>query len=123
VEVPDDVAQVPEDAQVMASGLASKVLVPGVGTTKPTGKSKVKVHYSGWTFEGRMFDSTITRGQVAEFQLSRVIPGLREGLQLMVVGEKRRFWVPAKLGYDESGGTTKAPAGALVFDIELLSFR
>ena len=98
-------------------------LVGHRGAVKPGPKSKVKVHYSGWTTDGRMFDSSVARGQVAEFQVSRVILGLTEGLQLMVVGEKRRFWIPGKLGYGESGGSESAPAGAIVFDVELIAIR
>ena len=123
IEAPENVAEVPADAEVSPTGLASRVLEAGTGAVKPVPKSKVKVHYSGWTADGRMFDSSVARGQVAEFQVSRVILGLTEGLQLMVVGEKRRFWIPGKLGYGESGGSTSAPAGAIVFDVELIAIR
>ncbi len=123
IEAPEDVAEVPSDAEVSSTGLASRVLEVGTGAVKPGPKSKVKVHYSGWTADGRMFDSSVVRGQVAEFQVSRVILGLTEGLQLMVVGEKRRFWIPGKLGYGESGGSASAPAGAIVFDVELIAIR
>ena len=75
------------------------------------------VNYSGWTTDGKLFDSTVTRGKPATFGLDRVIKGWTEGVQLMVVGEKRRFWIPEKLAY---GGKPGYPAGMLVFDIELV---
>src|SRR5688572_17138013 len=89
---PPDVAAAPADAERTASGLASKVLTRGTGTEHPTATSTVTVHYSGWTTDGQMFDSSATRGRPATFPLNRVIPGWTEGVQLMVVGEKRRLW-------------------------------
>lgn len=115
--VPEDVAGPPEDAERTESGLASKVLQPGTGDTHPTAQSVVQVHYSGWTTDGEMFDSSVTRGQPATFPLSGVIAGWTEGVQLMVVGERRRFWIPEELAYQ---GRPGAPAGMLVFDVELL---
>jgi peptidylprolyl isomerase len=116
---PADVAAAPADAKKTASGLAYKVLTPGTGTAHPTRDDEVKVHYTGWTTDGKRFDSSVERGEPASFPLGRVIPGWTEGVQLMVVGEKTRFWIPAELAYGESpqGG---APAGTLVFDVELL---
>jgi len=114
---PPDVAAPPADAAVTASGLASKVLTPGTGTDHPTATDTVKVHYSGWTTDGNMFDSSVVRDRPAVFPLNRVIPGWTEGLQLMVEGEKRRFWIPAKLAYE---GKHARPQGMLVFDVELL---
>ncbi len=116
-ETPADVAAAPKDAQKTESGLAYKVLTKGKGTQKPTAASTVTVNYSGWTTDGKMFDSSITRGQPATFPLSRVIPGWTEGLQLMVAGEKTRFWIPKELAYNDSPGK---PAGMLVFDVELI---
>ena len=118
--VPEDVAGPPREAEYTRSGLASKVLAPGTGTEHPKRSSTVTVHYSGWTTDGQMFDSSVMRGQAATFPLTRVIRGWTEGLQLMVVGEKRRFWIPEKLAY---GGQAGAPQGMLVFDVELLSFE
>lgn len=117
---PDDVAAAPADAQKTASGLASKVLRPGTGATHPGAEDLVEVNYTGWTTDGKMFDSSVVRGTPVRFPLNRVIKGWTEGVQLMVAGEKRRFWIPAELAY----GTTPppgAPAGTLVFDVELLS--
>ena len=119
---PADVAAPPKDAQRTASGIASKVLTPGKGKEHPTGTSQVTVHYTGWTTDGKMFDSSVQRGAPATFPLNRVIKGWTEGVQLMVVGEKRRFWIPGKLAYDESP-RPGAPKGMLVFDIELISIK
>ena len=117
--VPEDVAAIPVSAEVRESGLASRKLSNGTGSTHPTKADMVTVHYSGWTTDGEMFDSSVMRGAPATFGLGQVIPGWTEGVQLMVEGEKRRFWIPAKLAYGENpqGG---APAGTLVFDVELV---
>ena len=117
---PEDVAAPPAAAEVTKSGLASKVLAAGSGENHPKKSSKVTVHYTGWTTDGKMFDSSVVRGQPATFGLNQVIAGWTEGLQLMVEGEKRRFWIPEKLAYQ---GMPGRPAGMLVFDVELLSFQ
>ncbi len=114
---PPDVAGPPPNAEVTRSGLASKLLVPGSGETHPRRSSTVTVHYSGWTTDGELFDSSVSRGGPATFRLDEVIPGWTEGLQLMVEGEKRRLWIPEKLAYRGRAGR---PAGMLVFDVELL---
>jgi FKBP-type peptidyl-prolyl cis-trans isomerase len=119
-EVPADVAAPPADAAKTESGLAYKVLKPGTGTQKPKPTDMVEVHYSGWTTDGNMFDSSVSRGKPTSFPLNRVIKGWTEGLQLMVVGEKTRFWIPVELAYDNQPGK---PAGMLVFDVELLSIK
>jgi peptidylprolyl isomerase len=80
----------------------------------------VTVHYTGWTTDGQMFDSSVTRGEPATFQLSQVIAGWTEGVQLMTEGEKARFWIPQELAYKGQPG---APAGTLVFDVELLKIE
>jgi len=116
---PDDVKAPPADATKTASGLAYKVLKPGTGKDKPTLADSVEVHYTGWTTDGRMFDSSVKRGQPAKFPVGGVIKGWTEGLQLMTVGEKARFWIPADLAYGESPAGGR-PAGMLVFDVELL---
>ena len=118
---PDDVAAPPEDAETTASGLAHKLLEAGTGTQHPGASDYVIVHYSGWLTDGTMFDSSVTRGEPARFPLDGVISGWTEGLQLMVPGEKRRFWIPANLGYG-SGGRPGIPGNSmLVFDVELRS--
>jgi peptidylprolyl isomerase len=114
---PADVAAPPADATKTASGLATKVLQPGTGKEHPSKEDLVKIHYTGWTTDGKMFDSSVARNQPSTFPVSRVIPGFSEGLQLMVAGEKRRLWIPEALAYKGQAGR---PAGMLVFDIELL---
>jgi len=121
--VPEDVAAAPADATKTASGLAYKTLKAGTGAEHPSPTSTVTVHYSGWTTDGRMFDSSVMRGETISFPLNGVIPGWTEGVQLMVVGEKTRFWIPAAMAYGETPKRPGAPSGMLVFDIELFEFR
>jgi peptidylprolyl isomerase len=120
IPAPPDVAAPPADAPKTASGLASKELQKGTGDKHPASDDIVTVNYTGWTTDGKMFDSSVPRGQPASFPLNRVIPGWTEGVQLMVVGEKRRFWIPQELAYKGQPG---APAGMLVFDVELLGIK
>ena len=115
---PADVKAPPADAQKTASGLASKVITPGKGKEHPGPKDTVTVHYTGWKTDGTMFDSSVLRGKPTSFPLDRVIAGWTEGVQLMVEGEKRRFWIPEALAYKG----VREPKGMLVFDVELLSF-
>lgn len=117
---PPDVAAPPADAAKTASGLASKVLQAGTGKDHPGVDDLVKVHYSGWTKSGRMFDSSVVREEPVQFGVREVIAGWTEGLQLMVVGEKRRLWIPADLAYGAHPRIAGAPSGALTFDVELL---
>ena len=84
------------------------------------GLSDGTVHYTGWTTDGESFDSSVARGEPATFGVNQVIPGWTEGLQLMVVGETRRLWIPEDLAYKGRAGY---PQGMLVFDVELLSIR
>jgi peptidylprolyl isomerase len=116
-EAPKDVKAPPKDAKKTASGLAYKVLTKGKGAKHPTPASRVQVHYTGWTTDGKSFDSSVMRGQPAMFPVGRVIPGWTEGLQLMVEGDKFRFWIPEELAYKGRPG----PQGMLVFDVELIS--
>ncbi|HVH26583.1 MAG TPA: FKBP-type peptidyl-prolyl cis-trans isomerase [Vicinamibacterales bacterium] len=116
IPAPPDVAAPPKDAQRTSSGLASKVLQPATGKERPTAEDLVQVHYTGWTTDGKMFDSSVTRGTPATFPLNRVIAGWTEGVQLMATGEKRRFWIPEALAYKGQ----REPKGMLVFDVELL---
>ena len=114
---PPDVAAVPADAVRTSSNLASKVLQPGTGTRHPRPNSTVTVHYTGWSTDGHMFDSSVAKGQPLTISLGAVIDGWTEGVQMMVEGEKRRFWIPARLAYEGSPGR---PQGMLVFEIELI---
>ena len=93
---------------------------PGTGKAHPAKSDLVTVHYTGWTTDGKMFDSSkIGGGKPATFPLDRVITGWTEGVQLMVAGETRRFWIPEALAYKG----VRDPKGMLVFDVELMSFR
>ena len=116
---PADVKAPPADAKKTTSGLAYKVLHEGIGGRHPRSNGQVTVHYTGWTTDGKMFDSSVVRGQPATFALDGVIAGWTEGLQLMYEGEKARFWIPEKLAY----GGKSAPYGMLVFDVELIKIE
>jgi FKBP-type peptidyl-prolyl cis-trans isomerase len=122
-QAPSDVAAPPQGAKTTVSGLSYKVLRKGSGSVHPELASRVTVHYTGWTTDGKMFDSSHKRGKSTTFPLNRVIPGWTEGVQLMVAGELTRFWIPAGLAYGDPARRPGAPAGMLVFDIELLSFE
>jgi len=119
-KAPKDLAAPPKSAKKTESGIAYKVLKRGKGKGHPTADDEVEVHYSGWTTDGKMFDSSVTRGKTMKFGLGRVIAGWTEGVQLMVVGEKMRFWIPEELAYKGRHG---APQGMLVFDIELIAIH
>lgn len=119
IPAPSDVSGAPEDAQTTASGLAYKVLRDAEGP-KPSVTDTVRVHYTGWTTDGEMFDSSVSRGEPATFPLNAVIAGWTEGLQLMPVGSQYRLWIPEPLAYKGAPGR---PAGMLVFDVELLAIE
>lgn len=123
IPAPSDVAAAPADAEARPSGLKSKVLQKGTGTEHPAAEDTVKVHYTGWMTNGKMFDSSVKRGMPAEFPLNGVIAGWTEGVQLMVVGEKRRFWIPGGMAYGEVARRPGMPFGTLVFDVELLGIK
>ena len=114
---PPDVAAPPADAASTSSALYYKVIKAGTGTRRPMARDNVTVHYSGWTTDGVLFDSTVLKGMPITLDLNNVIRGWTEGLQLMVEGERTRFWVPEKLAYKGERGK---PRGMLVFDIDLI---
>jgi FKBP-type peptidyl-prolyl cis-trans isomerase len=119
IPAPSDVKAPPKDAKKTPTGLAYKVIKPGTGKEHPTATSAVTVHYTAWTTDGKMFDSSVTRGMPATFPLNRVIAGWTEGVQLMVEGEKTRFWIPENLAYKGQ----RPPLGMLVFDVELIKIQ
>lgn len=109
-----------EGVKTTASGLQYKVLKEGTGAT-PKATDTVKVNYRGTTIDGIEFDSSYKRGEPASFPVNRVIKGWTEGLQLMKVGSKYQFVVPADLAYGERGaGSDIGPNATLLFDVELL---
>jgi FKBP-type peptidyl-prolyl cis-trans isomerase FkpA len=105
-----------------ASGLQYQVLRPGSGE-RPMPTSKVRVNYEGKLLDGTVFDSSYQRGQPVEFGLDQVIKGWTEGVSLMPVGSKYRFWIPGELAYGEQGtqGGPIGPNATLTFDVELLN--
>ncbi len=122
-KAPPDVRAPPKTAKKTASGLAYRSLKKGKGTKHPTRADRVTVNYTGWTTNGKMFDSSIPKGEPTTFPLGAVIKGWGEGLQLMVEGETMRFWIPAELAYGDKPTRPGAPAGMLVFDVELLAIH
>ena len=117
IPAPADVAAPPADSLKTTSGLSIKVLQKGTGTRNPRPTDRVTVHYTGWTTDGEMFDSSVKNGEPTTFAVDQVIEGWTEGLQRMVEGEKARLWIPENLAY---GGIPGKPAGMLVFDVELI---
>ena len=108
---------------VTPSGLQYKVISMGNGE-KPSSTTRVKVHYHGTTIEGKVFDSSVNRGEPATFGLNQVIPGWTEGLQLMPVGSKFRFYIPQELAYGANAPSQEIkPYSVLIFDVELLSIE
>ena len=109
-----------EGVKTTSSGLQYQVLSQGTGP-KPAKHQSVRVHYTGRLIDGKVFDSSVQRGEPAEFGLTQVIAGWTEGLQLMPVGSKYRFFIPAELAYGDRGAPGAIPpAAALIFDVELL---
>jgi len=103
------------------SGLQYEVLSKGTGTVSPAATDTIKVHYKGTTLDGTVFDSSYDRGAPASFPLNRVIAGWTEGVQLMKVGDKFRFYIPADLAYGSEGaGRLIAPNATLIFEVELI---
>lgn len=108
------------EVTVLDSGLQYEVINQGEGAI-PTADSQVRVHYHGQLVDGTVFDSSVTRGQPAEFPVTGVIKGWVEALQLMPVGSKWKLYVPQDLAYGERGaGAAIPPFAALVFEVELL---
>lgn len=106
-----------------ASGLQYEVITEGSGD-KPAATDEVTVHYHGTLIDGSVFDSSVERGSPTSFPLNRVISGWTEGLQLMSVGSKYRFFIPYNLAYGErEAGAKIKPFSALIFEVELLSIK
>jgi FKBP-type peptidyl-prolyl cis-trans isomerase len=111
-----------ENIVTTASGLQYEILTQGEGPS-PSATTSVTVHYRGTSLDGKEFDSSYSRNAPATFPLNRVIAGWTEGLQLMNVGAKYRFYIPSELAYGERGaGGSIGPSETLIFDVELLKF-
>ncbi len=117
---PEELATPPETAERLASGLVTQVIVPGTGEEHPDANDLVAVHFIGWTPDGMEFRNSYVADKHGVFNLQQVFPGWAEGIQLMVVGEKRRLWIPEHLGPQNPRG---GPPGASVFDVELLGIK
>ena len=113
-----DLLGAPAEAPRTPGGVAYRVLRPSQGTEHPKPLSTVTIHYTGWA-ERAVFDDSLVRGEPLTVAVDTLMPGLSEGLQRMVIGEKTRFWIPAALAYTPPG----PPASALLFDVELLAIQ
>lgn len=111
------------DVLTTASGLQYQVLNKGTGTTHPTASSTVKVHYHGTLLDGTVFDSSVERNEPISFPLNRVIAGWTEGVQLMVEGDKFKFFIPPALAYGNSAAGKIQPGSTLIFEVELLEIQ
>lgn len=110
-----------EGVKTTPSGLQYLVLSEGTGTEHPGPNDSVNVHYHGTLLDGRVFDSSVQRGNPITFGLNQVIKGWTEGLQLMVVGEKTRLFIPSELAYGNRAAGMIEPGSTLIFDVELLA--
>ena len=107
-----------------ASGLQYQVMVKSAEEgTHPNATSSVKVHYHGTLLDGTVFDSSVDRNKPISVPLNRVIKGWTEGLQLMVVGDKFKFFIPAQLAYGDSAAGKIQPGSLLIFEVELLEIQ
>lgn len=112
-----------EGVKSTESGLQYEVIQEGKGAS-PKLTDIVKVHYTGTLTDGKVFDSSVERGQPAEFTLGQVIPGWQEGLQLMKAGAKYKLYIPSELGYGPQGaGQDIGPNATLIFEVELLEVK
>jgi len=112
------------EMKTTASGLKYQVLKSGTGTISPKATDTVKVHYQGTLLNGTVFDSSVQRGEPISFPLNGVIAGWTEGLQLMKVGDKFKFEIPANLAYGAASPSPLIPPNStLVFEVELLAIQ
>jgi len=111
-----------EGVQTTASGLQYKIITAGNGV-KPKATDTVKVHYTGKLLDGKVFDSSVQRGEPVEFPVSGVIPGWVEALQLMPQGSKWEVYIPSDLAYGPTGNQAIPPSSTLIFEVELLEVK
>jgi peptidylprolyl isomerase len=112
-----------EGVKTTESGLQYEIISTGTETIHPKPSDSVTVHYHGTLIDGTVFDSSVDRGEPATFPLNRVIKGWTEGLQLMVVGDKTRFYIPSNLAYGNQSMGKIAGGSTLIFDVELLTIN
>ena len=105
------------------SGLQYEVITKSDNTEHPTAKSNVTVHYHGTLIDGTVFDSSVERGQTIAFPLNQVIKGWTEGVQLMTVGDKFRFYIPSQLAYGNRTSGKIVGGSVLIFDVELFEIN
>jgi peptidylprolyl isomerase len=117
---PDELAALPVDATKTSTGLAYKMLVNAAGEERPSAWDRVTIQYTGWTTDGAMFETSHARDQPAVFDIAKVMPGWREALQLMSIGDRARVWIPEALAY---AGRAGKPAGTVVFELELIAIE
>jgi FKBP-type peptidyl-prolyl cis-trans isomerase len=120
---PANLGQPPEEAARTASGVRIQWLRRGPTGPHPSMGNRLRVNYTGWTAAGDVFETTAMSGHPAEVLLGMAMPGWREALPLMSAGDKTRLWIPGPLVYGDRPNSRKRPAGDLVYDIELISFR
>jgi FKBP-type peptidyl-prolyl cis-trans isomerase len=114
---PPDVAKPPEGTKKTAKGVYYRLLKGSGKDQHPTADDAIKVHYTGWHTDGRIFDSSHIKGEPVQFNLNGTIPGWIDGIPVMAVGDRMRFWIPEDMAYKGAPGK---PAGMLVFDVELI---
>ena len=112
-----------EGVSETTSGLQYQILEQGKGEEHPTASSQVTVHYHGTLLDGTVFDSSVERDKPIGFALNQVITGWTEGVQLMVVGDKFKFFIPANLGYGDRAAGKIAPGSLLIFEVTLLEIH
>jgi peptidylprolyl isomerase len=111
------------DVLETASGLQYQILQKGEGKSHPSANSTVEVHYHGLLIDGTVFDSSVERDQSISFPLNQVIRGWTEGVQLMVVGDKFKFFIPPELGYGNGATGKILPGSLLIFEVELIAIQ
>lgn len=117
---PEDLTSPPSDAVKTESRLMYKVLIEGEGNLRPGPTDLIKVHYTGWTSNGEVFDSTQRQGRPSVLEVNKLVPGWAEAMQLMVKGQRNRLWIPSHLAYGSRPTVLGAPAGMLCMDVELV---
>jgi FKBP-type peptidyl-prolyl cis-trans isomerase len=118
---PTPASSAPRGAKRLSSGVSLLTLEPGSGTAHPSRNARVTLHYSAWTAQGELFESTLFAGQPLVHYVRELLPGLAQAISQMVVGEKTRLWIPSALAYGDSP-KRGAPRGPLVYEAELLDF-